>query len=328
MFGTVPSVVNPPRRLFFAACAALVACNPSTPALSPPAATQAPSAPALRKTPLRGLLDMQDISWHNVNNGQPHFTIANARKFPGILGGIIINATWSQMQPRQGGVVQFSAVDSALSKIDAYNAANPATPLGVKLRIYGGSNAPRWAKLLGNGPITIYRNPAGCDGKTDTCKLTVGPFWTKPYIDAWRAFQAQVAARYDTDPMVIAVAVTSCAAQTDEPFVASTGPVSKANLAAAGYSDAAEQACLKGATDDYRAWAKTDVDFPFNAYSDFRGGQDASFTIRVMRICRRRSRHALRPRQSCAADAVDERSSHLRCDRADRRPHQLSNAIA
>ncbi|HEY5349537.1 MAG TPA: hypothetical protein VIJ64_07385, partial [Candidatus Lustribacter sp.] len=241
---------------------------------------------AAPKIPLRGLIDMQDISWHNTDNAQPAFDISNAQMFPGILGGIVINATWSQMQPTAGGAVNFSATDAALAQIAAYNASNASAPLGVKLRIYGGSNAPPWAKSLGGAPITIYRNPAGCSGQTDSCPLTVGPFWTTQYISDWRAFQAAAAAKYDTNPLIVAVAVTSCAAQTDEPFVTSSGPISKANLGAAGYSDTAEQNCLMNATDDYKAWTNTDIDFTFNSYNKFTGGLDSSFTQSVMTNCR------------------------------------------
>jgi hypothetical protein len=269
------------------ACLALAAC--SSPVSTAPVATST-SAPALvtlapPKIPLRGLIDMQDISWHNTDNAQPTFDISNAQMFPGILGGIVINATWSQMQPAAGGAVNFSVTDAALAQVTAYNGSASA-PLGVKLRIYGGSNAPQWAKSLGGGPITIYRNPAGCNGQTDTCPLTVGPFWTTQYISDWRTFQAAVAAKYDANPLIVAVAVTSCAAQTDEPFVSSSGPVSKANLGAAGYSDMMEQNCLTNATADYKAWVSTDIDFTFNSYSLFTGGLDPSFTQSVMTICR------------------------------------------
>ena len=80
---------------------------------------------------------------------------------------------------------------------------------------------------MSGGPITIYRNPAGCNGQTDTCPLTVGPYWTTPYINAWRRFKRK--SPQSTTPIrsIIAVAVTSCAEQTDEPFVPSTGPISK-----------------------------------------------------------------------------------------------------
>lgn len=160
-------------------------------------------------------------------------------------------------------------------------------PVSVKLRIYAGSNAPGWAKAMRGGPITIYRNPARCNGRKDTCVLTLGPYWRQPYIDAWRAFQAGVAARYDSNPLVAAVAVTSCAQQTDEPFVASIGPVSKRNLRNAGLTDDLQQACLLGAMTDYAAWQNTDIDFTFNNYNKLSGGLNPAFTERVMRECRR-----------------------------------------
>ncbi len=238
------------------------------------------------KVPLRGLIDMQDISWHNTDAGQPAFDISNVDKFPGVFGGIVINATWDQMQPSSGGAVNFSAVDAALASIRTYNTSNAGAPLGVKLRIYGGNDAPVWAKDLPGGPITIYRNPAGCDGDTDTCPSTIGPFWTQPYIVAWRAFQAQVAAKYDTEPLIRAVAVTSCASQTDEPFVPTTGSIGKANMVAAGYTDTAEQSCLSGAVTDYAAWKNTGIDFTFNEYIKVAGGTDAAFTQSVMTQCR------------------------------------------
>jgi len=243
---------------------------------------------AALKAPLSGLIDMQDINWHGTDDGQPTFVIANVEKFKGIFGGIVINATWSQMQPAAGTAPDFSAVDAALASIRKYNRENPKTPIGAKLRVYGGNSAPSWAKQLSGGPVTIYRNPAGCDHLEDSCPLTIGLFWTQPYITAWRSFQARVAAKYDSEPLVRAVAITSCASQTDEPFVPTIGPISKLNMAHAAtpYSDAAEQACLSGAVEDYSAWHRAQIDFTFNVYSKFAGGTDPAFTESVMAQCR------------------------------------------
>lgn len=229
---------------------------------------------------------MQDISWHNTDNAVPSFDMANVDAFPGLFGGIVLNVAWSQMETSPTAPLNFAYTDAALGEVQQYNDAHPDAPLGVKLRIYGGSNAPQWAKDLDGGPITIYRNPAGCGGQTDSCVLTVGPFWTQTYIEFWRAFQAKVAAKYDANPLIEAVAVTSCASQTDEPFVPTTGAIAKANLAAAGYSDDEEQACLNGAVDDYAAWTATPIDFTFNTYNKFSGGLDAAFTQSVIARCR------------------------------------------
>jgi hypothetical protein len=245
---------------------------------------------SLPKIPIRGLIDMQDISWHNTDNATPApFTTSYISGYPGLFGGIVINETWADLQPTQGGTIVTTAVDNDLMQVAAYNNLSNVTqssPVSVKLRIYAGSNAPLWAKNMAGGPITIYRNPAGCNGATDTCPLTVGPYWTTLYINAWRAFQAQVAAKYDTNPSIVAVAVTSCAEQTDEPFVASTGPISKANLGKAGLTDTLQESCLSGAMTDYSAWANTDIDFTFNSYNKLTGGLDTAFSQSVMTMCR------------------------------------------
>jgi hypothetical protein len=271
-------------------CSVTACAGGSVATIALPTTSAAPvlAGGAAPKTPISGLIDMQDIAWHLTDAGQPTFVIANAQQFPGVLGGIVINATWSNMQPVAGGAVVFSAVDSALADVRSYNASNPSAPLSVKLRIYHGDNAPLWAKQLAGGPISIFRNSGGCDGQVDTCPETIGLLWSAPYIAAWRAFQAQVAAKYDAEPLIHAVAVTSCATQTDEPFVPTVGPVSKANLGSAAipFSDSAEQACLSGAMDDYSAWKNTEIDFTFNTYTKFTGGTDPAFTTQMMMQCR------------------------------------------
>jgi hypothetical protein len=290
-----------PTRMLFAMLGllAFAACNGGAPNTTYPygpipsvsaSLTPTPVGASVPKVPIRGLIDMQDISWHDTDNATPApFTTSYIGMFPGLFGGIVINETWADLQPTQGGTIVTTAVDNDLQAVQTYNASSNATqssPVSVKLRIYAGSNAPEWAKHLPGGPVTIYRNPAGCNGQTDTCPLTLGPYWTTPYINAWRAFQAQVATKYDTNPMIVAVAVTSCAEQTDEPFVQSSGPISKANLRAAGLTDALQESCLTGATSDYSAWVNTDIDFTFNEYSKLSGGLDANFTTSVMQQCR------------------------------------------
>lgn len=249
------------------------------------AADSSDAAPTM-KAPLRGLIDMQNISWHNSEGGEPTFTIANVNQFPGVFGGIVVNATWDAIQPSQTGALDFSTIDAALDQVRTYNTSHPTASLGVKLRVYAGANAPAWAKSIDGGPVTIFRNPAGCDGDAGTCALTLGKFWTPDYISAWRNFQAQLAARYDADPLIRHVAVTSCAQQTDEPFVPTVDAVSKSNLTTAGYSDAAQQACLSLAVDDYAAWKLTLVDYTFNVFTPLSGPSDSTFPISVMQQCR------------------------------------------
>ncbi|MGB6987529.1 MAG: hypothetical protein WBD74_16275 [Candidatus Aquilonibacter sp.] len=283
--------------LLFLASLALIACNGGAPSNGnyPYPPIPSPSGPGSvtvspPKVPIRGLIDMQDIAWHDTDNATPApFTTQYISGYPGLFGGIVINETWADLQPTQGGTIVTTNIDNDLQAVQMYNNSSNVTqssPVSVKLRIYAGSNAPQWAKHLPGGPVTIYRNPSGCNGQTDTCPLTLGPYWTTAYINAWRSFQAQVATKYDTNSLIVAVAVTSCAEQTDEPFVQSSGPISKANLQAAHLTDTFQESCLMGATTDYAAWVNTDIDFTFNEYSKLTGGLDPSFTTSVMQQCR------------------------------------------
>lgn len=238
------------------------------------------------KPPLVGLIDMQEISWHNTAGAEPTFTMANVEQFPGVLAGIVINATWDAIQPTADGALDFTTIDAALAQVRQYNAANPSAPLGTKLRVYAGANAPEWAKELDGGPLSIQRNNVGTCANNG-CALTIGKIWSPTYIAAWRGFQSQLAARYDTEPLVRHIAVTSCGQQTDEPFVPTTDSTSMTTLTSAGYTDDLQKACLLGAVDDYAPWLLTNVDYTINPFTPINGRADATvFPESVMAACR------------------------------------------
>jgi hypothetical protein len=234
------------------------------------------------KPAIAGFIDMQTIAWHNTDDSTPTFTLDNVNQFPDVFGGIVLNATWAEMQDQPGGPLTTARIDQALNQVRQYNAAHPTAPLGVKLRIFAGNQAPAWAKAIAGGPVTIQRNPQGCP--SGNCPITIGKVWNPQYIAAWRGFQGLVAARYDSVPLIRSVAVTSCTMQTDEPFVMPVG-----QPAPAGYTDAAGRACLRGAVDDYAAWRRTPIDFSLNVFPQIQmGGSDPNFTIAVMNACRAR----------------------------------------
>ena len=242
---------------------------------------RAPTKPAIA-----GFIDMQTITWHNADDGKPNFTLDNIRKFPGLFGGIVLNATWAEMQrhPDADRALTTARLDRALNQVRRYNAAHPAAPLGVKLRIFSGNQAPPWAKAINGGPLLIKRNPQGCPSlPSQPCPITIGKVWDPQYIAAWRAFQQRAAALYDSDPLIRSVAITSCTMQTDEPFVM---PIKQ--KPPQGYTNAKGKACLRGAVDDYAAWRRTPIDFTFNAFLPInpRGQSDPKFSISVMNACR------------------------------------------
>ncbi|MGA9795528.1 MAG: hypothetical protein WBQ17_08320 [Rhizomicrobium sp.] len=272
------------------------------------------------KPVITGFIDMQVIAWHNTDQSQPVFTLGYVKPYPGLFGGIVLNATWNEMQPNSPAQLVTARIDNALAQVRAYDAAHPDAPLFVKLRIFSGNQAPTWAEKLAGGPVKIQRNPLGCHmPKPPGCPITIGKVWDPQYITAWRAFQMRVARRYDLDPLIRSVAITSCAMETDEPFVM---PVAK--KIPRGYTDTAERACLAGAIGDYAGWRHTAVDYTFNTFIPLEGARkpEFGFTLSVMNACRARlparcelGNHAfskpLRPGISPVVDAIAERKAPI-----------------
>jgi hypothetical protein len=232
---------------------------------------------------ITGFIDMQYIAWHNTDRGKPRFTLDYVDKFPGMFGGIVLNATWAEMQPTQGADLTTERLDDALDQVRQYNAAHPTAPLGVKLRIFSGNHAPGWAKRINGRPLRIQRNyPGGCPVE-GTCPISIGRVWDPDYISAWRAFQKKAAQIYDSEPLIRSVAITSCTMQTDEPFVMPTSPP-----VPPGYTNIEGQDCLTGAVDDYKAWRRTAIDFTFNAFVSIspKAPPSVGFSTSLMDQCR------------------------------------------
>ncbi|HVV62352.1 MAG TPA: hypothetical protein VHD14_11420 [Pseudolabrys sp.] len=233
------------------------------------------------KPPIRGLVSMGAYAFV-PNGGQPVNTLAPLRAKSGIFGGIVVVASWQQLQPVKGGPLRPNVIDNMLAQIRVYNAHHPKKPLAVKLRVWAGFMAPEWAKQIGGAQISA----------THSGHLrTVGRFWSPAYRAAFANLQTLLAARYDSEPLIREVSVTQCMSFTAEPFFVPVDPSEDvlANLRKAGFNDADYKDCLQNAVSDYSAWRQTRIEFPFNPYRTRpnEGNGNAAFTIRVMRACRR-----------------------------------------
>ena len=236
------------------------------------------------KSPMLGFIDMGLTQFDDRADGGITDVPQEMAPFAASFGGIVINLTWKDLQPTSGAALApNNVIDQELTMIRAYNAAHASSPITVKLRISGGFEAPDWAKSIGGAPLAL--SILKSTGTTESG--TVGRWWTADYITAWRAFEAELAATYDSEPLIHEVAVTSCAAATDEPFVPVQQVAPLATLQGAGYNDAQQEACLLGALDDYSAWKQTWIDFTFNDFlsTDGKPTADPSFTISVMQKC-------------------------------------------
>lgn len=234
-----------------------------------------------------GLVDMGDISFYNnPASAVPFSTLLNSDlgQFPGLFGEIVLNLTWAELQPLQNGPIDPSAlIANAIQAVQAYNDTYN-TDLGIKLRVWGGFTAPDWAQNINGTPIAVIDK----DGHAQT----VGRFWTADYINAWTSFQNQLAAAYDSNPLIRGISNTAGASETDEPFVPmSSGDI--AQLQAAGYTDAAQQLTLRAAIADYSQWSTTPLDYTMNLFHLYDGGHtnsDENFTLAVLQQARNSAR--------------------------------------
>ncbi len=227
-----------------------------------------------------GLIEKGDATPYTAGQPFPVIDLSkDAAASPG-LAGVVVNASWSQLEPTQGAF-DFSNLDDSLAAVTAYNTAHPTATLAVKLRVFGGYGAPQWAKMLDGAPISITVH--------GSVQGTVGQWWKPDYRAAWAALQVALANRYDTNSLVREVAVASCSTISAEPFVTSPAPSNVSQMLADGWTNAASQACLDGALADYAPWQHTAVYFPFNGFTTItpagKTGTDYNVTNEVMQRC-------------------------------------------
>lgn len=214
------------------------------------------------KPPLTGLIDMGDPSFYDQPGALPYFDIWNLYPYPGSFGGIVLNVTWAQLQPTENGPLDTSAIDSAISAVQFYNALH-GTDVGIQLRVWGGYTAPDWAKSIDGPPLTVT-GPGTID-PGNTGPETIGRFWTADYINAWTSSQNQLAATYDDNPIIRGISNTAGASATDEPFSQVYLP-QMPMLQAGGYNDAGEELTLRTGIADYSAWTTTPLDYTMSVF--------------------------------------------------------------
>jgi hypothetical protein len=235
-------------------------------------------APA--KPGIRGLVSMGAFRFVG-SGGDPVNTLEPLNVKAGIFGGLVVVSTWRQLQPTSGGEIPAdNPVDRAMADVRAYNVRNPQKPIAVRLRIWGGFEAPAWAMELGGPPIA-----AAHSGR----QRQLGRFWSPAYRQAWREFQDKLAAKYDGFPLIREVAMTSCMSFTAEPFFVPTEDSVQHPLRAAGFNENDYKACLANGVADYAAWKRSRIVLSLNPLrtAQDQGPGDAAFTGQVMRECRR-----------------------------------------
>jgi len=242
-----------------------------------------PKAEGAVKPALRGLISMGAYKFRQ-EYGEPDNSLDIVRQKDGLLQGIVIVATWRNLEKSAtSGLTENNEIDQGLAEVRKYNDAHPNAPLAVKLRVWGGFFAPDWVIAESGGPINVmdtnFRNVER--------PRTVGHVWTDSYRKEWAHLQELLAAKYDSDPLIREVAVTSCQTKTAEPFIIDTHPASLKPLRDAGLTDAAFKACLNGIVQDYAPWKTTRFETPLNPFisTDGQPERDEQFTLDWIKRC-------------------------------------------
>ncbi|MCF6766032.1 hypothetical protein L3V82_09620 [Thiotrichales bacterium 19S3-7] len=218
------------------------------------------------KTPIKGLVDMGDISFYNTgtapNNNLDNITQTAAN---GIFGGVVINVTWAQLQPNDNDTITTTVIDQMLQLIEDYNSKNTSAPIYARLRVWGGFAAPDWIKELNGGKIQIDACKQG--GLINDQKGQIGLWWEDSYLNKWQDLQTLLAQKYDDVQLIKEVSITSCASATDEPFIAWNDITVVEELKNKyGYRNKFQKKCISDALTHYRAWKNTLLVFPFNPF--------------------------------------------------------------
>jgi hypothetical protein len=251
----------------------------SRPALAAEGRTARPEEPRV-KPPIRGLVSMGAYRFVG-KGGDPVNTLEHVRAKAGIFGGIVIIASWAQLQPEGPEDFDSSVIDDAMEEVRDYNAEHKDKPLAVRLRVWGGFMAPPWVQKLGGAPIkTVYEKK----------ERVLGRFWSPAYRKAWAALQEKLAERYDSWPLIREVSMTSCMSVTAEPFYSPEEGSVQEPIRKAGFTEKAYKECLRGGLDDYEAWKATRIVLSVNPLRTRpgQGAGDPEFTMDLMRDCRQR----------------------------------------
>jgi len=194
-----------------------------------------------------------------------------------LIRDYVLNVAWADLQPRASGPLHLAGLEAALGYARQHGAR-------VKLRIMAGIGAPDWAKHLGGRPYYALESASGEGG-------LVPRFWTRGFGRAYADLHARLAAHYDADPTVAEVTMSRCTTIFAEPFARQAWEWATVRaMLDAGYTAAADMACLRDQVTAHRVWRRTRSGLAVNpAQLVTPTGEvrvDDAFTAIMMRFCR------------------------------------------
>src|SRR5690349_15582701 len=100
-----------------------------------------------------GLVDMGFNHFYEDPNLSPIFDTAELIPFQTSFSEIVLNVTWAQLQATRTGGIDYSVIDTLIQQLTTQN-TNNGTDIGIKIRVWGGFDAPDWIKAE-TGAVTI-----------------------------------------------------------------------------------------------------------------------------------------------------------------------------
>jgi hypothetical protein len=155
------------------------------------------------------------------------------------VSGLVIQAHWDQVNPNpptSANPYFWNYLDDGFTQTEAWNSQNAIqTPKTIQLIVTPGFQSPQW--LLNEIPscdglfLSPAQTPPGNCGKVTFATFgpeeidgTILPLpWNAVYKSAWQTFLTALAARYESNPVFVSIAVAGPTAASEEMIVPNNG---------------------------------------------------------------------------------------------------------
>ena len=84
--------------------------------------------------------------------------------------------------------------------------------------------------------------------------VIMAKFWDKHYSEQIARLQKHLAMKYDNEPLINEVSISSCSSLSDEPFISPQDEFPIQSALSAGYTNQAYTECLLNAPYEYKYW--------------------------------------------------------------------------
>mgnify|MGYP002352489739 FL=1 len=218
-------------------------------------------APTTVKPRLSGVA-MRDFTWRILNPVDYVFTA--------LIENYVINVKANEIWIGNGQY-NWQPIEDAIAF--AKDCKSRGIDVRFKLRIPCGVFAPAWTKQAFGSfklPGDDYANVGWSQGAD-----SMSVMWYKDaYLDAWAAFMAAIADRYDNNDFIAEITITGTSPATGEPLNLAIGNTGmglqrKNAYVAAGFTDANRLAAIYRTIDAMKVFKRTNIGIALNPFEHF-----------------------------------------------------------